>query len=54
MIPSGVDWSTGVEVMLKGADSLIGDNGKVEFDGMIDDSSGSATTFEAMYLFLHE
>jgi len=53
-ILSEVDWSTGEEVLLKGADSLIGDSGDVAFDGMIDDSYGSATTFEAMYDFLHE
>ena len=39
--------------MLAGSESLIGDSGKVAFDGMIDDSYGSATTFQAMYQFLH-
>ena len=32
---------------------MIGDGGEVAFDGMIDDSYGSATTFESMFQFLH-
>lgn len=53
-IPSGSGESSGSREVLDGADSLIGDHGSVAFDGMIDDSYGSATTFEAMYRFLHE
>ena len=36
-----------------GSPSLIGDHGSVAFDGMIDDSYGSAETFEDMFTFLH-
>jgi len=39
--------------VLTASESLIGDSGEIIFDGMIDDSYGSATTFEAMYQFLH-
>ena len=39
--------------VLPGSPSLIGDHGKVAFDGMIDDSYGSAETFEDMFSFLH-
>ena len=53
-IRSGTDSSSGEEVFLEGGDSLIGDSGQVAFDGMIDDSYGSATTCDAMYHFLHE
>ena len=53
-IPEGFTEVDGVRVALAGEDSLIGDYGEVAFDGMIDDSYGSATTFEAMYQFLHE
>ena len=53
-IPSGIEDSDGNREVLDGADSLIGDHGSVAFDGMIDDSYGSATTFEAMYRFLRE
>lgn len=51
-IPSGVDPSSGD--LLEGSDSLIGDKGDVAFDGMIDDSYGSSTTFAHMHRFLHE
>src|SRR5437879_9227723 len=51
-IPGGIDSSTGTK--LDGADSLIGDRGNVAFDGMIDDSYGSTTSFQQMYDFLHE
>jgi len=53
-IPSGIDDTSGSRVILKGAESLIGDKGDVAFDGMIDDSYGSSTTFDAMFDFLHE
>ena len=36
-----------------GSTSLIGDHGKVAFDGMIDNSYGSTETFEDMFNFLH-
>jgi len=39
--------------VLTGSESLIEDSGEMKFDGMIDDSYRSATTFEAMYQFLH-
>ena len=54
MIPSGIEDGDGNREVLDGVDSLIGDHGSVAFDGMIDHSYGSATTFEAMYRFLHE
>ena len=53
-IPSAIEDSDGNREVLYGADSLIGDHGSVAFDGMIDDSYGSATTFKAMHWFLHE
>jgi len=40
--------------VLEGSDSLIGDKGDVAFDGMIDDSYGSSTTFAHMHRFLHQ
>jgi len=52
VIPSGVDPSSGD--LLEGSDSLIGDKGDVAFDGMIDDSCGSSTTFAHRDRFLHE
>ena len=52
-IPEGVDEGNPVPISLAGEESLIGDAGEVAFDGMIDDSYGSSTTFEAMYDFLH-
>ena len=54
VIPEGFGEKDGIRLHLKGEDSLIGDYGEVAFDGMIDDSYGSATSFEAMYNFLHE
>ena len=39
--------------VLPGSRSLIGDHGKVAFDGMIDDSYRSAETFDDMFSFLH-
>ena len=53
-IPEGFEEINGVRITLAGEDSLIGDYGEFAFDGMIDDSYGSATTFESMYEFLHE
>jgi len=52
-IPEGFCEKDGVRRVLAGSESLIRDSGEVPFDGMIDDSYGSATTFEAMYQFLH-
>ena len=52
-IPEGFSEENGIRRELAGSESLIGDNGEIAFDGMIDDSYGSATTFEAMYQFLH-
>jgi len=40
--------------VLSGSLSLIGDHGKVTFDRMIDDSYGSAETFDDMFSFLHK
>ena len=40
--------------VLDGAEFLIGDRGSVAFDGMIDDSYRSSTTFTHMHQFLHE
>ena len=54
VIPEGFEEKEGVRLPLQGEDSLIGDYGEFAFDGMIDDSYGSATSFEAMYRFLHE
>ena len=53
-IPEGYEIGCGRERLLEGDESLIGDTGNVAFDGMIDDSYGSAVSFEAMYDFLHE
>jgi len=53
-LPSGTDSSSEEEVFLEGADSLIGDTGEMAFDGMINDSYGSASTFNKMYRFLHD
>jgi len=53
-IPEGVEEANGVQISLSGEESLIGDAGEVAFDGMIEDSYGSSTTFEAMYDFLHQ
>jgi len=54
-IPEGVvEDSSGQRVDLIGEESLIGDDGTVAFDGMIDDSYGSSVSFEDMYDFLHE
>lgn len=53
-IPSGTDSSSGEEVFLEGADSLIEDSGEVAFDGMTDDSYGSATSFNTIYRFPHK
>jgi hypothetical protein len=39
---------------IPGCPSLIGDLGTVSFDGMVDDSYGSATDFDTMFTFLHE
>jgi len=44
----------GIKEILHGSESLIRDCGDVAFDGMIDDSYGSSTSFDAMYRFLHE
>jgi len=52
-IPDGLCEEDGIQKVLAGSESLIGDSGDIAFDGMIDDSYGSATTFEAMYQFLH-
>ena len=52
-IPEGFCEENGIKRVLAGSESLIGDSGEVAFDGIIDDSYGSATTFEAMYQFLH-
>jgi len=52
-IPEGFSEENRIRRALAGSESLIGDNGEIAFDGMIDDSNGSATTFEAMYQFLH-
>lgn len=54
VIPEGFEERDGLRFELKGEDSLIGDYGEFAFDGMIDDSYGSATTFDTMYRFLHE
>jgi len=53
-IPEGLEDKDGVQFPLKGEDSLIGEYGEFGFDGMIDDSYGSATSFEAMNRSLHE
>jgi len=53
-IPSGTDSRGGEEVFLEGADSLIEDSGEVAFDGMTDDSYGSATSFNTIYRFPHK
>jgi len=53
-LPSGTDSSSREQVFLEGADTLRGDSGEVAFDEMIDDSNGSATTFDLMYCFLDE
>ena len=45
--------TTSTRKVLAGSPSLIGDRGKVAFHGMIDDSYGSAETFEDMFDFLH-
>lgn len=52
-IPEGFCNENGIKKFLAGSESLIGDSGEIAFDGMIDDSYGSATTFEAMFQFLH-
>ena len=54
-IPEGfTEEKEGNRRFLQGYESLIGDTGEVAFDGMIDDSYGSATTFDAMYRCLPE
>jgi hypothetical protein len=52
-IPEDVD-ANGNEI--PGFPSVIGDSadGSVAFDGMVDDSYGSATDFDSMFTFLHE
>jgi hypothetical protein len=42
--------------IIPGFPSVIGDSddGSVAFDGMVDDSYGSATDFDSMFTFLHE
>jgi hypothetical protein len=52
-IPEDADADDNV---IPGFPSLIGDSedGSVAFDGMVDDSYGSATDFESMFTFLHE
>jgi hypothetical protein len=40
--------------VIPGFPSLIGDSGPVAFNGMVDDSYGSATDFDSMFDFLHE
>jgi hypothetical protein len=52
-IPKDVDVN-GNEI--PGFPSVIGDSadGSVAFDGMVDDSYGSATDFDSMFTFLHE
>jgi len=53
-VPEGFEGSSGVRMRLPGEESLIRDQGDFAFEGMIDDSYGSSTTFKTMYDFLHE
>ena len=39
---------------IPGFETVIGDRGDIAFDGLIDDSYGSADTFERLYSFLNE
>lgn len=50
-IPEGADEEGKIQAAFM---TLIGDRGDVAFDGMIDDSYGSADTFERLFRFLHE
>ena len=51
-IPEGIDENGQT---IKGFPTIIGDRGHVAFDGMIDDSYGSARTFDDMFnLLLYE
>jgi hypothetical protein len=52
-IPEDMDADGNV---IPGLPSVIGDSddGSVAFDGMVDDSYGSATDFDSMFTFLHE
>ena len=50
-IPEGVD-EDGRQI--RGFPAVIGDRGDIAFDGLIDDSYGSADTFEGLYRFLDE
>ena len=50
-IPEGEDENGG---RIPGFPAVIGDRGYVAFDGPIDDSYGSADTFEHLYRFLNE
>jgi len=52
-IPESFCEDNGMRKVLTGSESLIGESGEITFDGMIDDSYGSATTFKARYQFLH-
>jgi len=52
-IPEGFCKDNRMRKVLTGSESLIGDSGEIAFDQMIDDSYSSATTFKAMYQFLH-
>jgi len=53
-IPEGFEDSSGVRIRLPCEEWLIGDQGDFAFEGIIDDSYGSSTTFETMDDFLHE